>query len=311
MSASPSPKAISNRLREKGNGLTLNEGAKSEEKEMMSIPKDVFGRARFHFTGNVTPIILILFFFLVDSANAAPKDSLDAADTLPPPETIFSIYVTDSLSGMPLSEASANIRNSEANYTQTNTNSLGWAHILRSGLPRSLGSQYWVTAGKAGYVSRMITFSGCGSDGPTPCVLRFALIKATEKNSLTYSGTLLDSASRQPIAGFTFDLSHSWLSGWSTYVTQTDDSGHFSFSGIPIEKSSGYLWIRSPPRIDLWFTVNLLQGDETFVIPRILTTSLLSPRRTRLNPATQAKSTPFFIFRSWHGNAVGRSKPRQ
>jgi hypothetical protein len=236
----------------------------------------------------------------------AAGDTLGETDPLPPPGTYIAAYVADSATGLPLAGAGVNFRNVEANFTVANTDSGGWAYVAQSGLPKPLGgSKYWVTAGGPGYISRMITVSACGSAASGPCVARFDLPRATANNSVNFDGTLLDSTTGRPIAGFPFDLSYEGMGGWVTYPSATDDSGRFVFTGIPKNQSRGYLWVNSPPRFSLWITVDMQAGGKTLLIPNWSTTSLAAPRE-RLRPAARHKSAPVILFHSHARDAAGR-----
>jgi hypothetical protein len=250
-------------------------------------------------------LVLGVFLALAHPVRAATGDSSGGTDTLPPPQTYLAVYVGDSATGLPLGGAEVNARNPEANFTVAGTNARGWAYFARNQLPGpNTINQYWVTAGYPGYVSNMITISACASDAQ-PCVLRFGLARATEKNSLTFTGSLLDSASRKPIAGYSFDLSLRWPGGWMTYPSRTDDSGRFVFTGIPISATIGYFWIRAPQRIDEWKEVNLHVAGNPILVSRVLTTSL-APSYARPHAAARGKSVPLVLFRSRNRDAVGR-----
>jgi hypothetical protein len=250
-------------------------------------------------------LLLCVSLALAHPAGAAAGDTLRGTDPLPPPGTYIAAYVADSATGLPLAGAGVNIRNVEANFTVASADSGGWAYVTQSGLPKPIGSKYWVTAGGPGYISRMITASACGSGASGPCVVRFDLPRATASNSVNFDGTLLDSATGRPIAGFPFDFSYEGMGGWVTYPATTDESGRFVFTGIPKSQSRGYLWVHSPPRIDLWITVDVQKRGESFLVPKWSTTSLAAPG-ARLRAAAKGKSNTFVLFRSRNRDATGR-----
>ena len=249
---------------------------------------------------------LLWALFLLPGA-ASAVDTLGDAEPLPPPGTYFSAFVSDSATGQPLVGADLNIRNPQALFTVTHTYSSGWSHVPRSGLPY-YGSgpiqTQWVTASYPGYVARM-AIRGVGDTANR--VLRYAMSRATAKNSLTFTGTLIDSATRMPLPGLPIDLSHSEMGGWMTYLTTTDGSGNFIITGIPIGHSAGYIWVRKPNRSEYFLPVNLTQGGKPIVVSGLATTSLAEPR-DRLRKAARGKPAPAVLFRSRNRDAAGRRR---
>lgn len=239
-------------------------------------------------------------------------DTLGGADPLPPPQSYLAAYVADSATGLPLTGATVHARNPQAFFSTALTDAKGWAYIARSDLPSPEygipGSGYWVTAGAPGYVSRLITTSVNACDGSMPCVLRYALARATEKNSRGFTGTLLDSATHKPIAGFPLDLSHGWQDGWMTYVSRTDDSGRFAYAGIPAGVSTGYFWIYVPREMDAWIMVNMRRSGDTVLVPRWSATTSLAAPRTRLRAPARGKPDPLVLFPSRNRDAAGRRR---
>jgi hypothetical protein len=247
---------------------------------------------------------LFLGLSLASPAGAAAGDTLGGADSLPPPGTYFSAYVTDSATGLPLAGADLNIRNPQALFTVTHTDSGGWAHVARSGLPSygmSAIQTQWVTASYPGYVAQM-GIRGIGDTANR--VLRFALSRATAENSITFTGTVIDSATLTPIARLSIDISHGEKGGWMTYVTTTDDTGGFIITGIPVGHYDGYFWVRRPNR-EYFLPVSLTQSGMQIIVSGLSTTSLAAPRN-RQRAAAQGKSDPVLLFLSRHLDAAGR-----
>lgn len=247
---------------------------------------------------------MVLALCMLPVAPAA-ADTLDVADPVPPPGTYFSAYVADSATGRPLAGAPLNIRNVQALFTVTQTDSGGWAHVPPSGLPSSgnfTTPAHWVTAAYPGYVAQMETCS-TGTSGKR--VLRFTLPRATAKNSLTFTGTLIDSATQAPIPRMTMDISHSEKGGWMTYLTTTDDSGKFSIPGIPLGHSEGYFWVRKPNRSGYFLSVSLTQGGKPIVVPGLSPTALAAPGN-RKRASMGRKSARLMLFQTQGRDAVGR-----
>jgi hypothetical protein len=272
-------------------------------------PGQKIGRFTEFRIGFFLDVSLALTLALAHPARAAAGDTLGGADSLPPPQTYIMANVVDSATGQPLVGAGVYVRNAQANFSLASTDSGGWAYVTRSGLPFPSPDPnypaYWVTAGYPGYVSRQITASACGSEPGAQCVLRYALVRETIKNSMTFTGTLLDSASGRPIAGFPLDISHGGMGGWATYVSRTDDTGHFAFTGIPAGTGTVILWLRSPRRVESRNITLMAQDGKAIFIPEWSTTSLAAPR-DRLRVSAKGKSASLVLFGSRNRDATGR-----
>jgi hypothetical protein len=260
--------------------------------------------------GRLTAIGIVLFFglSLADPVRAAAGDSSGGADSLPPPGTLIAAYVADSATGLPLGGASVIVQNPEANISIASTDARGWAYIPRGGLPYPVGSTtrpFWVTAGSPGYLSRLITLSGCGSATPEPCALRYALTRATEQNSFAFTGALLDSA-RKPVAGLPLDLSSMTQSGgWITFLSKTDENGSFVFKDIPKGLPDGYIFLRSSPSQFQILSVYWIRSGDSIIVPYRPTTSL-APSRARPRVSARGNPAPSVLFRSRNRDAAGR-----
>lgn len=237
----------------------------------------------------------------------AAGDTLGATDTLPPSGTHIAIYVADSATGAPLAGASVTLQDAAANIGIATADARGWAYIPRSGLPADYHSEpLWTSAGNPGYLSRLQTLSGCGSDIQPPCMLRFALARATEKNSLTFAGTLLDTAG-EPIARLPIDVSAQVAAGWLTFLSTTDENGRFVFKDIPNGLGTGFLFVRSSPSRFEMLSVHWSDSGDSIIVPHWSATSL-APSRARPRVAAPGKSAPFFLFRSGERDAAGRRR---
>jgi hypothetical protein len=277
----------------------------------MSTRHDEPGRTIGRLTQSRIGFFLGVSLALAHPARAAAGDALGGADSMPPPQTYIMANVVDSATGQPLAGAEVYVRNAQANFSLASTDSGGWAYVTRSGLPSPSpdpnSPTYWVTAGYPGYVSRVITSPACGSEPGAQCVLRYALVRATIMNSIIYTGTLLDSASGKPIAGFPLDLSHGGTGGWTTYVSRTDDTGHFAFMGIPAGTATVLLWLRSPHRVEYRNITLTAQDGKPIFFPEWSTTSLAASP-DRLRAAVRGKSAPAILFRSRNRDATGRRR---
>ena len=223
--------------------------------------------------------ILLGALTLAAPARALAGDTLGVADTLPPPGTFLAAYVADSVTGLPLTGASVTMQNPGAYISIAITDERGWAYIPRSGLPFGSAStirSFWVSAGNTGYLSRLKNLSSCGDSIPTPCTLRYALGRATEKNSLTFTGTLLD-PDRKPLPLMTLDLSSQIAEGWITFLATTDEKGSFVFKDVPKGLGGGFLFVRRSPSTFEMLATQWSQSGDTIVVPRWSTTSLAAP----------------------------------
>ncbi len=270
---------------------------------------DRIGQAICRLAETYIGLFLGVILVLAPPARAAAGDSTDDADTLPPPGTIIAVYVADSATGLPLGGASVTVQNPEANLGIAATDARGWAYIPRNGLPYPVGSTsqpFWITAGNPGYLSRLITLSGCGSKIPSPCALRYALARATETNSLSFTGTLLDST-RKPISRLPLDVSAAIAGGWITFLSSTDENGHFVFTDVSKGLGNGYLFVRRSPSSFEMLTVYWAQSGDSITVPRWSTTSL-APSHARLSAGARGKSQPLVLFRSLNRDAAGRRR---
>jgi hypothetical protein len=258
-----------------------------------------------HRLGKARTGFLWALLLLPGAASAA--DTFGVADPIPPPGTYFSAFVSDSATGQPLAGADLNIRNPQALFSVTHTDSSGWAHVARSGLPYngSYSTQVqWVTASYPGYVAQMAI---CGVGDTANHVLRYALSRATAKNSITFTGTMIDSATRMPLPFLAIDFSHGEKGGYMTYLTTTDGDGNFIITGIPAGHSEGYFWVRKPNRSEYFLLVNLTQGGKPIIVSGLATTALEAPRN-RMRAAAKGKSAPAILFRSRNRDATGRRR---
>jgi hypothetical protein len=267
------------------------------------------GRARNRLTATGIGLFLGLSLVLSNPVRAAAGDSSGGADTLPPPGTFLAAFVMDSATGLPLAGASVTVQNYEANISIAATDARGWVYVPSSGLPypSAIATRYvWVSAGNSGYLSRLITLSGCGSDIPAPCTLRYALARATDKNSFPFAGTLLDS-DRKPIARLPIDVSSASGGGWITFLSTTDDNGSFVFKNIPKGLDAGYLFVRNSPSTFQMLPVEGYRSGDSIVVPRWSTTSL-APSRFRARVSARGESDPTFLFRFRNRDAAGRRR---
>ena len=267
------------------------------------------GRAICRLAETYIGLFLGVILVLAHPARAAAGDASDEPDTLAPPGTFIAVYVADSATGLPLGGASVTVQNPEANLGIAATDARGWAYIPRSGLPYPAGStnrSFWISAGNPGYLSRLITLSGCGSDIPSPCAVRYALSRATGTNSLSFTGTLLDTA-RKPISRLPLDVSAAIGGGWITFLTSTDENGHFVFTDVPKGLGNGYLFVRKSPSSFEMLTVRWSESGDSITVPRWSPTSL-APTRARLRAGARGKSAPLVLFRSRNRDAAGRRR---
>ncbi|MBW8889926.1 MAG: hypothetical protein JF616_19390 [Fibrobacteres bacterium] len=271
---------------------------------MVSSRHDRSGSAISRLTETGIGLFLGISIALAAPAQATAGDTSGTADTLPPPGTFIAAYVADSATGLPLVGASLTIQNTEANITIASTDTRGWAYVTSKGLPsRSIPSTLWVTAGYPGYISRLITLPRCGSD-TAPCALHYALARATENNSFTFTGALLDSA-RKPVAEWPIDLSSQNESGWITFLSKTDENGSFVFKDLPKGLPDGYIFLRSSPTQFQILTVYWIRSGNSIIVPRQPTTSL-APSRARPRVSALQKPAPLILFRSGDRDAAGR-----
>jgi hypothetical protein len=131
------------------------------------------------------------------------------------------------------------------------------------------------------------------------------LSRATAENSITFTGTMVDSATQMPLPRLAIDISHGEKGGWMTYVTTTDADGNFIITGIPVGHSEVLFWVRKPNRSEYFFPVNLTQGGKPIIVSGLATTALAAPR-DRLRAAAKGKSAPLVLFRSGNRDAAGR-----
>lgn len=284
--------------------LLLKRANKEQGMEFSS--HDGPGRAIRRLAETSIGVFLGVILVLAHPARAAAGDFSVEADTLPPSGTFIAVFVADSATGLPLGGASVTVQNPEANLGIAATDARGWAYIPSTGLPAgSTNRPFWITAGNPGYLSRLITLSGCGSDIPSPCALRYALDRATETNSFSFTGTLLDTA-RKPISRLPLDVSAASGGGWITFLSSTDENGHFVFTEIPKGLGNGYLFVRRSPSSFEMLTVRWSQSGDSITVPQWSATSL-SPSRARLRAGTR-KSAPLVLFRSQNRDAAGRRR---